>query len=497
MAEEKRKISAPSICAHGMGSSLDVPAICMRRKRGLSFRGLGLAYSARKAAFLDALRENNGVIKLWFRVEHERMIFRTSLLIATSKTYEKFSPDYRQRRPLVRWRHRLIRLGSTLSALEQALKSEVALIPVEARSRLDGQGGFRAGMKGRRIKATRYSERRARDTWVGNAGVAMEQPLRYSTPEVPHGTGLHKISTSTRNRYVISLQRWLKTPPSTSQFRQRGAQDRRWATSDDKDPFPEFKPTLSHLYSFFLTAISQGMNTEIDSANAMMVERKACLNREFRCRNLTNDCVLNRNNHPTNRLVSLFLVGGVVNLTNIPETRTTKRCNESQIAVWHPAQFKTFFRKLAPLLSPEKPNCRKSRRRLSRDLRASDIAVPSFPSARFYRFIRFASLHDERNLATKKNLTNDGCLPHSTRGHRGRFMGFKCTSPRPTDQTDSKLSIKMFAQPRLRRFLSRDKVHNFRTTYKPCCYLHPSENSTFHICLRFVYQSIFRSLHSR
>jgi len=129
----------------------------------------------------------------------------------------EFSPDYRQRRPLVRWRHRLIRLGSTLSALEQALKSEVsatrvssissefpfsktmaysrsyhtmaqhctreghscrplsprgrALIPVEARSRLDGQRGFRAGMKGRRIKATRYSERRARDTWVGNAGL--------------------------------------------------------------------------------------------------------------------------------------------------------------------------------------------------------------------------------------------------------------------------------------------------------------------------------------
>ncbi|KYN15357.1 hypothetical protein ALC57_12406 [Trachymyrmex cornetzi] len=88
MAEEKRKISAPSICAHGMGSSLDVLAICMRRKRGLSFRGLGLAYSARKAAFLGALRENDGVIKLWFRVERERMIFRTSLLIAMSKTYE-------------------------------------------------------------------------------------------------------------------------------------------------------------------------------------------------------------------------------------------------------------------------------------------------------------------------------------------------------------------------------------------------------------------------
>jgi len=88
MAEEKRKISAPSICAHGMGLSLDVPAICMRRKRGLSFRGLGLAYSARKAAFVDALRENDGVIKLWFRVEHERMIFRTSFLIAISKTYE-------------------------------------------------------------------------------------------------------------------------------------------------------------------------------------------------------------------------------------------------------------------------------------------------------------------------------------------------------------------------------------------------------------------------
>ncbi|EGI57273.1 hypothetical protein G5I_14743 [Acromyrmex echinatior] len=271
------------------------------------------------------------------------------------------------------------------------------------------------------------------------------------------------------------------------------------------------------------TAISQGMNTEIDSANAMMVERKATssLNREFRCRNLTNGRVLNRNNHPANRLLSLSLVDGVVNLTNIPETQTTKRRNESQIAVWHPAQFKTFSRmargtgdeernmgvegvegiwyvtalvtyirwplqKLAPLLSPEKPNCRKSRRRLSRDLRAGDIAVLSSPSARFYRFIRFASSHDERNLATKKNLTNDGCLSRSTRGHYGRFMGFKCTSlrslksrselgdkrqnlsaglrkarnerePRPTDQTDSKLSIKMFAQPHLRRFLSRDK----------------------------------------
>lgn len=39
----------------------------------------------------------------------------------------EFSPDYRQRRPPppVRRRHRLIRLGSTLSALEQALKSKV------------------------------------------------------------------------------------------------------------------------------------------------------------------------------------------------------------------------------------------------------------------------------------------------------------------------------------------------------------------------------------
>lgn len=81
MAEEKRKISAPSICAHGMGLSLDVPAICIQRKRGLSFRGLGLAYSARKATFLGALRENDGVIKLWFRIERERKIFRTSLLI--------------------------------------------------------------------------------------------------------------------------------------------------------------------------------------------------------------------------------------------------------------------------------------------------------------------------------------------------------------------------------------------------------------------------------
>lgn len=68
MKEEERKIGAPSICAHGIGSSLDVPAICMGRKRGLSFRGLGLAYSARKAAFLGALKENDGVVKLCFRV---------------------------------------------------------------------------------------------------------------------------------------------------------------------------------------------------------------------------------------------------------------------------------------------------------------------------------------------------------------------------------------------------------------------------------------------
>lgn len=45
-----------------------------------------------------------------------------------------------------------------------------ALMPVEARSRLDGQG-FRGGMKGRRIKGTRYGERRARGTWVGNPGL--------------------------------------------------------------------------------------------------------------------------------------------------------------------------------------------------------------------------------------------------------------------------------------------------------------------------------------
>lgn len=46
-----------------------------------------------------------------------------------------------------------------------------ALISVEVRTRLDGQGGFRVGMKGRRIKATRYGERRARDTWVDNTGL--------------------------------------------------------------------------------------------------------------------------------------------------------------------------------------------------------------------------------------------------------------------------------------------------------------------------------------
>ncbi|KYQ46478.1 hypothetical protein ALC60_14575 [Trachymyrmex zeteki] len=378
MAEEKRKISAPSICAHGMGLSLDVPAICIQRKRGLSFRGLGLAYSARKATFLGALRENDGVIKLWFRIERERKIFRTSLLIDVEDMRECACASH--------------------------------------------QGNIE--------------------------GVAMERPLRYSTPEVPHGTpaGLGRAWHSKeyprndpdsslpvplwhqKDLFLASLvpsvsivhggkesrkraaseinasdERRLKTPPSTPQFRQRGAQDRRWATSDDKDPFPEFKPTPP-------TAILQGMNTEIDSANAMMVERKARLNREFRCRNLTNDRVLNRNNHPTNRLLSLSLVDGVVNLTNIPETQqTTKRRNESQIAVWHPAQFKT-FRKLAPLLSPEKPNCRKSRRRLSRDLRADDIAVSPSPSTRFYRFIRFVS--------------------RSTRGHRGRSMGFKCTSLR-------------------------------------------------------------------
>ncbi|TGZ50991.1 Uncharacterized protein DBV15_00666 [Temnothorax longispinosus] len=129
-----------------------------------------------------------------------------------------------------------------------------------------------------------------------------------------------------------------------------------------------------------ITAISQGMNTEIDSANAMMVERKA------RCRNLTNDHVLNRNNHPTNRLLSSSLspVWSIFR-TNIPETINHKTRSG------HPAQFKTFSRivrgagdegrkmgaergiwcvvalgtyvrwpprKLAPLLSPEKPNCR-------------------------------------------------------------------------------------------------------------------------------------------
>lgn len=46
----------------------------------------------------------------------------------------------------------------------------------------------------------------------------------------------------------------------------------------------------------------------------------------------------------------------------------------------------------------------------------------------------------------------------------------------------------MFTQPRLRRFLSRDKVHNFDVSYKPRCYLSPSEESTFRICLKSIYQ---------
>lgn len=92
------------------------------------------------------------------------------------------------------------------------------------------------------------------------------------------------------------------------------------------------------------------------------------------------------------------------------------------------------------------------------------------------------------------------------------FYGIKCTSsrnpdlvskdeshgritesakqPRPTDQTDPELSIKMFTQPRLRRFLSRDKVHNFDVSYKPRCYLSPSEECTFRICLKSIYQPI-------
>jgi len=52
MVVEERKIGAPSICAHGIESSLDVLAICMGRKRGLSFRGLDLAYSVSKARLL-------------------------------------------------------------------------------------------------------------------------------------------------------------------------------------------------------------------------------------------------------------------------------------------------------------------------------------------------------------------------------------------------------------------------------------------------------------
>lgn len=133
----------------------------------------------------------------------------------------EFSPDYRQRRPPVGRRHRLIRLGSTLSASRtgaeirrrvpatraSSISSEFPFSKRTAYSRSyrtmarhctrkghrccppplsfrgcalmpgrsekparDGQGGFRGGMKGRRIKGTRYGER-ARGTWVGNPGL--------------------------------------------------------------------------------------------------------------------------------------------------------------------------------------------------------------------------------------------------------------------------------------------------------------------------------------
>ncbi|KYN38284.1 hypothetical protein ALC56_07324 [Trachymyrmex septentrionalis] len=124
-------------------------------------------------------------------------------------------------------------------------------------------------------------------------------------------------------------------------------------------------------------------------------------------------------------------------------------------------------------------------------------ALVTYISARFYSFISYVSplCTTLRNLATKKNLTNRPARRGAT--HRGRFMGFRCTSLQslksrselgdkrggisPSDlrkarngpgqliKQTAKLSIKMFAQPRLRRFLSRDKVHNFRTAYKPRC----------------------------
>jgi len=74
-------------------------------------------------------------------------------------------------------------------------------------------------------------------------------------------------------------------------------------------------------------------------------------------------------------------------------------------------------------------------------------------------------------------------------GSHGRITE-SAKRPRPTDQTESELSIKMFTQPRLRRFLSRDKVHNFDVSYKPRCYLSPSEECTFRICLKSIYQPI-------
>ncbi|KYN38283.1 hypothetical protein ALC56_07323 [Trachymyrmex septentrionalis] len=137
MAEEKRKISAPSISAHGMGSSLDVPAICMRWKCGLSFRGLGLAYSARKAAFLETYEKSS-----------LPTIDTTASTVCTSQHT----------------------LGHTTRWLNVVQGKDIVVVP-------------------------------------------------------------SRLAVATANhRYT---KRRLKTSPSTPQFRQRGAQDRRWATSDD------------------------------------------------------------------------------------------------------------------------------------------------------------------------------------------------------------------------------------------------------------------------
>lgn len=63
--------------------------------------------------------------------------------------------------------------------------------------------------------------------------------------------------------------------------------------------------------------------------------------------------------------------------------------------------------------------------------------------------------------------------------------------PRPTDQTDSELSIKMFTQPRLRRFLCLAiKYITLTSRVHHRCYLSPSEECTFRICLKSIYQPI-------